>query len=88
MNYREILRNLVAFPTVSSDSNLALIDYVRDWLESCGFTTRCQYNAEGDKANLIARLGPERDGGILLAGHTDVVPVADQDWNSDPFLLA
>ncbi len=80
-----ILGDLVGFATVSSDSNLALIGYVEAYLSGLG--ARCQVFADptGAKANIFATLGPEGDGGIVLSGHTDVVPVEGQNWTSDPF---
>lgn len=80
-----ILRELIGFPTVSSESNLPLIEYAERYLAAQGFATERRYNREGNKANLLARIGPEANGGIALAGHTDVVPVSGQDWHSDPF---
>ncbi|MGJ8617896.1 MAG: acetylornithine deacetylase [Sulfitobacter sp.] len=84
-NSIEILRDLIAFPTVSTDSNLAIIDYLADRLEQVGANVTRYHDADGGKANLYATLGPSRAGGILLAGHTDVVPVTEQRWLSDPF---
>lgn len=84
---KEILARLIAFPTVSSDSNLDLIGWVAEYLEALGARVEVLRNAEGTKANLFATLGPEGDGGIVLSGHSDVVPVADQDWTSDPFVM-
>ena len=83
----EILGELVAFPTVSADSNLALIDHAANLLADCGAKVDVIASPCGGKANLFATMGPERDGGILLSGHSDVVPVTDQDWQSDPFRL-
>ncbi|SHI58718.1 acetylornithine deacetylase [Shimia gijangensis] len=83
----EILRDLVAFPTVSSDSNQDLIAYIANLLQDCGATVDVITAPCGNKANLFATLGPEVDGGILLSGHSDVVPVTDQNWSSDPFAL-
>jgi acetylornithine deacetylase len=82
-----ILRQLVAFQTVSTDPNLALIDWLAGHLETLGARVEVFGDASGSKANLFATLGPEGDGGIVLSGHTDVVPVADQDWSSDPWEL-
>jgi acetylornithine deacetylase len=82
---KAILRQLIAFPTVSSDPNLAMIDWLADRLESHGARVEIFRDATGAKANLWATIGPDTDGGMVLAGHTDVVPVADQDWSSDPF---
>jgi len=80
-----ILRELIAFPTVSTDSNIQMIDHLAERLEHVGARVEVMVDPTGAKANLFASLGPEVDGGILLSGHTDVVPVADQMWNSDPF---
>lgn len=80
-----ILGDLIAFPTVSTDSNLAMIAYLADRLESLGARVDTFADPTGAKGNLFATLGPEGDGGIVLSGHTDVVPVEDQDWSSDPF---
>jgi acetylornithine deacetylase len=84
---RDILGDLIAFPTVSSDSNLALIDYAADLLNDAGAAISINLDATGRKANLFATLGPIRDGGIVLSGHTDVVPVDGQDWTGDPFRM-
>lgn len=84
---RDILAELIAFPTVTSDSNLELIAYAADYLGALGARTHVMVDHSGHKANLFATLGPEADGGIVLSGHSDVVPVEDQDWSSDPFAL-
>ncbi len=84
---RETLARLVAFPTISRDSNLPLVDFVADRLAGLGVTSTRVPDATGTKAALIARIGPEAPGGVVLSGHTDVVPVAGQDWTSDPFAL-
>jgi len=81
----EILEQLIAFPTVSRDSNLDLIFWVRDYLASFGVTSRLTYDATRKKANLFATLGSGTVPGIILSGHTDVVPVEGQEWSSDPF---
>ena len=86
-NSRELLARLVAFPTVSRDSNLALIDFVRDYLAGLGVGCELDYNVEQSKANLYARIGPDLPGGVLLSGHTDVVPVDGQPWTVPPFTL-
>jgi acetylornithine deacetylase len=88
VNSRELLERLVAFPTVSRDSNMALVEFVRDWLASRGVGSRLFVDASGEKANLYATVGPSDRGGVLLSGHTDVVPVDGQQWISDPFRLA
>src|SRR5512137_2074892 len=80
---------LIAFPTVSRDSNLGLIEWVRDELAKLGVRSNLVYDASGHKANLFATLSAEPDrvktGGLVLSGHTDTVPVDGQDWSSDPF---
>jgi len=87
MNSAQILERLVSFPTVSRDSNLSLIEFVREFLASCGASTRIYMDAGGRKANLYASIGPSEQRGILLSGHTDVVPVDGQKWSTDPFDL-
>ncbi|SEW32372.1 acetylornithine deacetylase [Cognatiyoonia koreensis] len=81
----QILSDLIAFPTVSSDSNLEMVAYLATRLEDSGAKVDVLLDERGQKANLFATLGPEEDGGIVLSGHTDVVPVTDQNWSSDPF---
>src|SRR4051794_18923213 len=83
----EMIEKLVAFPTVSRESNLELIHFVRDHLKALGAESRLTYNDERTKANLFATLGPRDMPGIVLSGHTDVVPVDGQAWASDPFKL-
>jgi acetylornithine deacetylase len=87
MNSAEILERLAAFPTVSRDSNLDLIEYVREFLAARGIESRIYVDSTGRKANLYAAVGPTDCAGILLSGHTDVVPVDGQAWSSDPFCL-
>jgi acetylornithine deacetylase len=84
----DMLARLVAFPTVSRDSNLPLIDWVEEYLEGFGARCRRTVNAAGTKANLFAAIGPDAPGGVVLSGHTDVVPVDSQAWHTDPFELA
>lgn len=84
----DLLERLVAFPTVSRDSNLALIGFIRDYLAGQGVASELFLNAEGTKANLFATLGPSDRGGVVLSGHTDVVPVDGQTWTRDPFRLS
>ena len=80
------LQTLIAFATVSRDSNLGLIEWVRDELQALGVRTRLTYDNEKRKANLFATVGPpELPGGVVLSGHTDVVPIDGQDWHTDPF---
>jgi acetylornithine deacetylase len=81
---RRILQTLVAFDTTSSNSNLELIGWVSDYLAGFGVTAELVTGPSPDKANLYATLGPEDRGGVALSGHSDVVPVAGQDWRTDP----
>ncbi len=83
----EILTKLVAFDTTSRNSNLALIEWVEEFLRARGVASRRIANADATKANLFALIGPEVEGGVVLSGHTDVVPVDGQPWNSDPWLV-
>ena len=83
---REILADLVAFDTTSSKSNLALLDYVEALLGEHGISSR-RISRLRDKANLWATIGPSTDGGLILSGHTDCVPVEGQEWSTDPFVL-
>src|SRR5690625_6408251 len=84
---RELIEKLVSFNTISQHSNLALITYVQDYLQQHGVESQLIYNEQQNKANLLACIGPEVAGGVVLSGHTDVVPVKGQDWESDPFVL-
>lgn len=88
MNSVALLRTLVGFDTTSRESNLQLIEFVRDYL--AGFDVPCEliYNAERSKANLFATIGPAGQPGIVLSGHTDVVPVDGQPWTVAPFELS
>ena len=87
LSAREILDRLVAFPTVSRESNLDLVDWVEEYLAGHGVTARRVYDATGRKAALYANVGPEVEGGVVLSGHTDVVPVDGQAWDTDPFTV-
>ena len=80
-----MIRRLVGFNTTSRESNLELIDWVRDYLEQNNVPSRLTFDDDGRKANLFATVGPSIDGGIVLSGHTDVVPVDGQNWTSDPW---
>ncbi len=82
-----LLGDLIGFPTVSTDSNLELIGWAANYLK--GFGAQCDISLDetGHKANLFATFGPEGDGGLVLSGHSDVVPVADQQWSSEPFTM-
>lgn len=83
----DILGDLIAFPTISADSNFDMILHMAGVLEDAG--ARCEVLSSpcGTKANLFATMGPDKNGGILLSGHSDVVPVADQAWTRDPFVM-
>lgn len=85
---REWLARLVAFDTTSRNSNLALIEAIEAWLATLGVRSTRIAGAEGRKANLLFSIGPEVAGGVVLSGHTDVVPVDGQDWSSDPWTLS
>ena len=87
MNSRELLAQLVRFDTTSRESNLALIDFVRTYLQDHGVACELVYNAHKSKANLLATIGPAHVPGIVLSGHTDVVPVDGQRWSVAPFEL-
>lgn len=83
-----MIRTLVGFDTTSRDSNLALIDWVREYLAGHGVASELTFDDQRRKANLFATIGPKDRGGIALSGHTDVVPVDGQEWSTDPFALA
>ncbi|KQT77793.1 acetylornithine deacetylase [Methylobacterium sp. Leaf466] len=87
LTHLELLEHLVAFDTESSKTNLPLVDMVCDYLAGWGVPTVRVPNAAGDKAAIFATLGPRVDGGVVLSGHTDVVPVTGQAWTGDPFAL-
>ena len=82
-----ILADLIGFASVSHDSNLDIISYIADHLQDCGAEVKISKDATGQKANVFATLGPKIDGGIVLSGHTDVVPAKEQGWLSDPFVM-
>ncbi|CAM4028347.1 acetylornithine deacetylase [Pseudomonas reidholzensis] len=83
----ELLARLIGFATVSRDSNLQLIGFIRDYLAGLDVESELFHNSEGTKANLFATIGPRDRGGVVLSGHTDVVPVDGQAWTLDPFCL-
>ena len=87
MKPTEMLKTLVGFPTVSKDTNLPLIDFVDDWLRENGVEAVRILNDVGTKANLYATIGPMVEGGVVLSGHSDVVPIDGQPWDTDPFEL-
>jgi acetylornithine deacetylase len=82
-----MVRQLIEMPTVSRDSNLDLIHWIRDYLKTLGVESQLVHDASGKKANLYATLGPQDQPGIVLSGHTDVVPIDGQEWDTDPFRL-
>jgi acetylornithine deacetylase len=84
---REMIEKLVSFDTVSRNSNLDLIEFVADYLDELGISSQKVFDETGRKANLYATVGPNVEGGVVLSGHTDVVPVDGQPWDSDPFTV-
>jgi acetylornithine deacetylase len=84
---RQILDRLVGFPTVSSDSNLALVDWLQDYLQNHGIECHRHWNDDGTKAALMAHAGPRIPGAVVLSGHSDVVPVTGQTWATDPWVV-
>lgn len=84
---REMIDKLIGFDTVSRNSNLALIDFVADYLAGHGVQANRVFNDDKTKANLYATVGPMTEGGVVLSGHTDVVPVEGQPWDTDPFTV-
>lgn len=83
----DILDQLIAFDTTSRYSNLDIISWIEAQLELIGATSVRIPNSSGEKSNLWVRIGPDQPGGIILSGHTDVVPVDGQDWTTDPFQM-
>ena len=84
---KALLKRLIAIDSVSDASNLPVVDFVEAYLRSLGLEARRAPNAAGDKAAILATIGPRVDGGVVLSGHTDVVPVEGQPWSSPPFAL-
>ena len=82
-----LLGELVAFPSVSADGNREITEYLAQCLQDAGARIWTEPDATGAKLNLFATIGPDTPGGVILSGHTDVVPVADQPWSTDPFTL-
>lgn len=87
MRSEQILNELISFETVSQFSNMGLIEYVQDLLNTAGVESTLLTNEDGTKANLFATIGPKDRGGVMLSGHTDVVPVEGQAWTKPPFEL-
>ena len=87
LNSEEILRRLIGFDTTSTTSNLELIDFIRNYLDDFSLKSQLVHNDDQTCANLYATIGPDDMGGVMLSGHTDVVPTSGQNWNSDPYQL-
>jgi len=83
----ELMTRLIGFPTVSRDTNLPLVDWVEGYLNDHGITAHRYYHPDRTKAALFAHVGPEVAGAVVLSGHTDVVPVDGQPWDTDPFVV-
>ena len=82
-----VLTDLIGYPSISSESNLDIINYLSDKIKSIGGKIDIIKTSDNKQANIFATIGPEIDGGIVLSGHTDVVPAKELNWNSDPFKL-
>ena len=87
MTAKEILAKLVSFDVLSKQNNLALVNWITDYIKQYNIETVYVYNEEKTQASLHCRIGPAVDGGIILSGHTDVIPVKGQPWETDPFEL-
>lgn len=87
MTVEKILEKLVAFPVLGGESNLEIITWIKDYIESYGVSAHLLYNDKKNKVSLHCRIGPSTNDGVILSGHTDVVPVEGQDWNTNPFEL-
>ncbi|MDG2405275.1 MAG: M20/M25/M40 family metallo-hydrolase, partial [Paracoccaceae bacterium] len=92
MTSAQILETLIGFDTVSRNSNMALMSYIEELLGAAGITATLIPNEDGSKANLLATIRPAHSaisgrGGVMLSGHTDVVPVKGQDWSKPPFKM-
>lgn len=87
MDVQDLLSKLVSFPVLGGESNLTIITWIKEYIEGFGLTTTLVPNEENTKASLHCRIGPAVDGGVILSGHTDVVPVEGQPWRTDPFVL-
>lgn len=87
VNAVEILERLVGFESISGRPNQGIVTYIRDYLSSHGVEATLSYDESGERANVFATIGPQIDGGVVLNGHTDVVPVEGQPWSTNPFTL-
>ena len=81
----EFIEKLISFDTTSRESNLELIAFIQDYLNDLGIDSQLVHNEEGTKANLYATLGDKHVSGVMLSGHTDVVPIDGQEWDTNPF---
>ena len=86
-NTAEILGHLVGFETISGRPTHEIVGYIKDYLAGHGIEASLSYDEVGERANVFATIGPAVDGGVVLNGHTDVVPVEGQNWSTDPFTL-
>jgi len=87
MTVAQLLSKLVSFSVLGGESNLTIIHWIKEYIEAFGVETVLVPNTENTKASLHCRIGPAISGGVILSGHTDVVPVKGQNWNTDPFVL-
>ena len=87
MHVEEILAQLVSFPVLGGQSNMSILNWIKEHLNSHGIESYLVPNKENNKASLHCRIGPAVDGGVILSGHMDVVPVEGQNWETDPFVL-
>ena len=87
MSVEEILAKLVSFPVLGGQSNLSILNWIKEYIENYGIESNLVPNKENNKASLHCRIGPAIDGGVILSGHMDVVPVKGQKWTTDPFIL-
>ena len=87
MTVKDILAKLVSFPVLGGESNLEIIYWIQNYIEDFGIQTTLVPDEENTKASLHCRIGPSVNDGVILSGHTDVVPVEGQDWHTDPFTL-
>ncbi len=87
MNTQQILSKLVSFSVLGGESNLSILEWIKGYLDNHDVAYTLVPNQKGNKASLHARIGPAVAGGVILSGHMDVVPVAGQDWSTDPFTL-
>ena len=87
MTAQEILSRLVSFPVLGGQSNLTILEWIKNYLNEHNVPFHLVPNADGSKSSIHCRIGPAVDGGVILSAHTDVVPVAGQPWDTDPFEL-